>query len=73
MFTKKGNVAGFTKEGETVCGQYFSKIKAWRVYVGSSINWLVDSRTQTFPTLALAENYANGIINKEMTEKMKWW
>ena len=74
--TKKGNVLGFTVNGEAIIGCYRSKIKAWRIDIVSKelgIPILTDSRNRTLPTRGMAADYANTLINEIKTKELSWW
>lgn len=70
LFTRRGNVAGFTAEGKSVTGEYRAKVKAWRVWIGPISNL---GECHTFATAADADAFAESQIAPVKTEELKWW
>lgn len=73
MFSKQGNVAGFTSTGQRVVGGYSRKAKEWDVFVDGGIDPFTNSKRRTFATLAQAEAYARTLICPAKTEELRWW
>jgi hypothetical protein len=73
---KGGAAVGFTAAGETICAQWFAKVKVWRVWVGTDLlpaGNLTDGRRQSFVAEKQAAEYAASLIDAEATARLKWW
>jgi hypothetical protein len=68
--TKKGNALGFTALGQTVCGSYSGRGKAWQVWIDGA-NALANVRR--FETIADAKDYARTLIDEVRTRELAWW
>lgn len=73
MFSKRGNTAGFTKEGYAVVGGYSRNARDWYVYVDAGLGAFTNSRRQTFASLTQASAYAEALIDEGKTAELKWW
>jgi hypothetical protein len=67
LFSKKGNAAGFTKNGATVAGCY-TKAKSWAVWTDEQ-----GRDVRHFCTPQEADAYARTLIDATKTSELKWW
>ena len=73
---RHGHALGFTVKGETVTGGYLRGRKAWHISGADEegVDWpLTDSRNRSFPTAIEAEEYAQTLIDTEVTRRLRWW
>jgi hypothetical protein len=68
LFSRRGNVAGFMKNGEEVVGSYLPKTKQWQVWTGSG-GGLVNAKLKLFISPQDADAYAKTLIDKAKTKE----